>query len=148
MSPRAKKTQRGDPVEERRERQRKVCVQLLERWVPVAASADLAVKEKGRSGPIVNEEPLEAGLKAAGLVLKLLERLAKLDGLDAAEKRELTVTETADPVELARRVRAVSPVLMARLRLEPLPQSPPPLPPPPPLEAAVTGGPRPAPAAC
>jgi hypothetical protein len=118
MRTRSPKKQR-DPGEKRRERQRKVCAQLLERWVPVAASADLAVREEGRSGPIINEEPLEAGLKAAGIVLKLLERLAKLDGLDAVEKRELTVTQTADPVELARRVRAVSPILMARLQLGP-----------------------------
>ena len=110
-------------LEERRERQRSVCHQLLERWVPVAASAALALRtEGGRAGPVLDEEPLEAGLKAGAFVLKVLERLARLDGLDAAEKRELTVTEMADPVELARRVRAVSPVLMARLRLEgPLP---------------------------
>ena len=66
---------------------------------------------------MIDEEPLEAGLKAGAFVLKVLERLARLDGLDAAEKREVTLTEVADPVELARRVRAVSPVLMARLRL-------------------------------
>ncbi|XHR26958.1 MAG: hypothetical protein ACFUZC_13510 [Chthoniobacteraceae bacterium] len=90
----------------------------------MAASADLALRKEGRSGPVIDEEPLEAGLKAAATVLKLLERLAKLDGLDAAEKRELTVTETADPEELARRVRTVSPLLIARLRLEPPGQPP------------------------
>ncbi|MCX6966949.1 MAG: hypothetical protein NTZ46_04065 [Verrucomicrobia bacterium] len=105
-------------LEERRERQRAVCLALLERWVPVAASAALALRTEGKSGPVIDEEPLEAGLKAGGFVLKVLERLARIDGLDAAEKRELTVTETADPAELARRVRVVSPVLMARLRLE------------------------------
>ena len=105
-------------LEERRERQRAVCHALLERWVPVAASAALALRTEGRTGPVIDEEPLEAGLKAGAFVLKVLERLARLDGLDAAEKREVTVTEMADPVELARRVRAVSPVLMARLRLE------------------------------
>jgi hypothetical protein len=116
-----------NPTDERREQQRTVCFKLLERWVPVAASADLAVREQGRSGPIIDEEPLEAGLKAAGLVLKLLERLARLDGLDAAEKRELTLTEMADPVELARRVHTVSPLLIARLRLEPPGKPPAPL---------------------
>lgn len=124
-----KKAAPAEGVEERRERQRQVCSQLLERWVPVAASADLAVREEGRSGPVIDEEPLEAGLKAAALVLKLLERLARLDGLDAAEKRELTVTEWADPAELARRVRVVSPLLMARLQPEG-PKPPPALPPP------------------
>jgi len=128
MKPRRAKRAESLPelLDERRERQRVVCFQLLERWVPVAASADLAVREEGRSGPVIDEEPLEAGLKAGAFVLKVLERLARLDGLDAAEKRELTVTEMADPVELARRVRAVSPVLMARLRLEGPPKLPPP----------------------
>ena len=109
----------SETLEERRDRQRAVCYALLERWVPVAASATLALRSEGRCGPVIDEEPLEAGLKAGAYVMKVLERLARLDGLDAAEKRELTVTEMADPVELARRVRAVSPVLMARLRLDP-----------------------------
>lgn len=121
-TPRAKRKSRAkeelpEIMEERRERQRAVCYQLLERWVPLAASATLALRSEGRAGPVIDEEPLEAGLKAGAFVLKVLERLARLDGLDAAEKRELTVMKMADPVELARRVRAVSPVLTARLRL-------------------------------
>jgi len=112
-------------LDQRKERQRTVCHQLLDRLVPVAASEALALRKEGRTGPVIDEEPLEAALKAGALVLKLLERLARLDGLDAAEKRELTVTETADPVELARRVRTVSPVLMARLRLGDLTKNPP-----------------------
>jgi len=115
--------ERPEIMEERRERQRAVCYQLLERWVPLAASATLALCKEGRTGPVIDEEPLEAGLKAGAFVLKVLERLARLDGLDAAEKRELTVLKMADPVELARRVQAVSPVLMARLRLEDAPNS-------------------------
>ncbi len=105
-------------LEERRERQRAVCLALLERWVPVAASAALKLRTEGKTGPVIDEDTLEAGLKAGGFVLKVLERLARIDGLDVAEKREVTLTETADPAELARRVRVVSPVLMARLRLE------------------------------
>lgn len=111
-------------VEEGRERQRSVCAQLLERWVPVAASSELALREEGRSGPVIDEEPLEAGLKAGAFVLKLLERLARLDGLDAVEKREVTATEPADPMELAQRVRIVSPILMARLASDALPSAP------------------------
>ena len=126
MTPRRKPRKRtaapppGSPelLEDGRERQRAVCHRLLERWVPVAASEALALQKEGRAGPVIEEEPLEAGLKAGAFVLKVLERLARIDGLDAVEKRELTVTEMADPVELAKRVRAVSPVLMARLRLE------------------------------
>ena len=110
-------------TEKRREQQRAVCLQLLERWVPIAASPALALRKEGRTGPMIDEEPLEAGLKAGAYVLKVLERLAHLDGLDAAEKRELTVKKMADPVELARRVRVVSPILMARLRLEGAPQA-------------------------
>ena len=102
---------------EGRDRQRAVCYQLLERWVPVATSAALAVRSEGKAGPVIDEEPLEAGLKAGAYVMKVLERLARLDGLDVAEKREVTVAEVADPVARARRVRVVSPVLMARLRL-------------------------------
>lgn len=128
MKPRRKKTPSPDAMEERRDQQREVCWKLLNRWVPVAATEKLAVQKEGRTGLLIDEEPLEAGLKAAATVLKLLERLAKLDGLDAAEKRELTVTEPADPEELARRVQAVSPLLIARLRLEaPLPALPPPV---------------------
>ena len=124
--PNAQPEDTPEMMEERRERQRAVCIALLERWVPVAASAALALRTEGRAGPVIDEEPLEAGLKAGAFVLKVLERLARLDGLDAAEKRELSVTEMADPVELARRVRAVSPVLMARLKLAGPPTDQPP----------------------
>jgi len=112
-----KKGVRQETMEEHRERQRQVCLALLERFVPVATAETLALRKEGRSGPVIDEEPLEAGFKAGAFVLKVLERLARLDGLDAAEKRELTVAELADPVELAKRVKAVSPVLMERLRL-------------------------------
>jgi len=112
-----RRTKKAEALEAGRERQRAVCYALLERWMPVAASATLSVRSEGRTGPVVDEEPLEAGLKAGAYVLKVLERLARLDGLDAAEKRELTVKKSVDPLELARRVRAVSPVLMARLQL-------------------------------
>lgn len=112
-----KKAARRETMEERRERHRRVCIALLERFVPVATAEALALRKEGRSGPVIDEEPLEAGFKAGAFVLKVLERLARLDGLDAAEMRELTVAELADPVELAKRVKAVSPVLMGRLRL-------------------------------
>ena len=105
----------SDALEIGRTRQREVCLKLLERWVPLAVADDLAIQKEGRSGPVVDEEPFEAGLKAGAFVLKVLERLARLDGLDAVEKREVTVAEMADPVELARRVQVVSPVLTARL---------------------------------
>jgi len=112
-----KKAARKETLEERRERHRQVCIALLERFVPVATAEALALRKEGRSGPVIDEEPLEAGFKAGAFILKVLERLARLDGLDAAEKRELTVAELADPVELAKRVKAVSPVLAERLRL-------------------------------
>lgn len=99
---------------EGRAQQRKVCLRLLERWVPVATAEAVAL---GKEGTVLDEEALEAGFKAGAFVLKVLERLARLDGLDAAEKKELTVAQVADPAELARRVEAVSPALMARLRL-------------------------------
>ena len=112
-----RQTKKADAIEARRERQRAVCYALLECWMPVATSDKLALRSEGRAGPVIDEEALEAGLKAGAYVLKVLERLARLDGLDAAEKRELTVRNAVDPVELARRVRAVSPMLMARLQL-------------------------------
>lgn len=117
-SAKATKAATRDAQEQRRQRQRDVCAQMLERWVPIA-SPELAVRREGRSGPVIDEAAMEDGLKAGAIVLKLLERLAKLDGLDAAEKREVTVRRTADPLELARRVQAVSPILMARLRQQP-----------------------------
>ncbi|MEI6562655.1 MAG: hypothetical protein WCO68_11355 [Verrucomicrobiota bacterium] len=113
----ARRTKKADALEARRERQRAVCHVLLECWIPVATSDRLALRSEGRTGPVIDEEALEAGLKAGAYVLKVLERLARLDGLDAAEKRELTAGNAVDPVELARRVRAVSPMLMARLQL-------------------------------
>lgn len=103
-----------ETLEECRGRQREVCALLLERWVPLATAAELALRKEGRSGPVIDEEPFEAGLKAGAFVLKVLERLARLDGLDAAEKREVMLTELADPLELARRVKAVSPILAGR----------------------------------
>ncbi len=103
-----------------RERHRQICIELLQRWVPVATSPQLAVRKEGRSGPVIDEEPLEAGFKAGAFVLKVLERLARLDGLDVEETRDLNALELADPVELAKRVEAVSPVLMERLRLRDL----------------------------
>jgi len=112
-------------TEARRKHQRAVCLQLLERWVPIATSPNLALCKEGKTGPVIDEEPFEAGLKAGAYVIKVLERLAQLDGLDAAEKRELTVTKTADPLELARRVQAVSPILMARLQLASAPDNQP-----------------------
>ena len=120
-------TRKSRNLEVRRARQRAVCHELLKRWVPVAASEALAVSKKGRNGEIIDEEPLEAGLKAGALVLKLLERLSKLDGLDTEEKPEPVTGERVDLVELARRVKTVSPVLAARLRQERPLNSPPPL---------------------
>ena len=110
------KPQGTTALEDGRARQREVCLSLLERWVPLAVAADLLLQKEGKSGPVIDEEPFEAGLKAGAFVIKVLERLARLDGLDAVEKREVTVGEMADPVELARRVQVVSPVLAARLR--------------------------------
>lgn len=103
--------------EERRERQRLVCAELLKKWVPLATSEALALAREVRGKPVIEEEALETGLKAGAFVLKVLERLARLDGIDAAEKREMVVSEFADPLELARRVRAISPLLTARLAL-------------------------------
>lgn len=103
--------------EERRERQRLVCAELLKKWVPLATSEALALAREVRGKPVIEEEAFETGLKAGAFVLKVLERLARLDGVDAAEKREMVVSEFADPLELARRVRAISPLLTARLAL-------------------------------
>lgn len=105
-------------VEKLRERQRDACLKLLDRWLPIAATETLAIRKEGRAGLVIDEEPLEAALKAGAFILKLLERLSRLDGLDAPEKQDITLSKMADPVELARRVRIVSPILMARLRPE------------------------------
>ena len=94
-----------------RTRQRAVCGQLLERWVPLATAETLALRSEGRAGPVIDEEPFEAGLKAGAFVLKVLERLARLDGLDAVETKEPSVKRFADPVELAERIKSVSPLL-------------------------------------
>lgn len=103
--------------DQERARQREVCHELLGRWVPLATSEALAIEKEVRGKAVLDEEPVETGLKAGAFVLKVLERLARLDGLDAAEKREVTLTEVADPLELARRVEAISPLLAERLKL-------------------------------
>jgi|GEM_PF-2155855 len=113
-------------LEESRTRQRAICAALLEKWVPLATAEALAVQGESRGKPVLEEEAFETGLKAGAFVLKVLERLARLDGLDAAERKEVTVSEFADPLELARRIRVVSPVLLARLEqaVHPLVESP------------------------
>ena len=107
---------RADPQEAGRLKQREVCAKLLDRWVPISISDDLVLRKEGRSGPVLDEEPFEAGLKAGAFVLKVLERLARLDGLDSGERTEDAESDMVDPVELARRVQIVSPVLAARLQ--------------------------------
>jgi len=123
MSPRRTKKAPSSPrssarVEKLRERQRAACLKLLDRWLPIAATETLAIRKEGRAGPVIDEEPLEAALKAGAFILKLLERLSRLDGLDAPEKQDSALSKMADPVELARRVRIVSPILIARLHPE------------------------------
>ena len=78
-----------------RTRQREVCLKLLDQWLPVASEAS------------------DKGLRAGAFVLKVLEQLKGLDGLDLPEDK---AQEPVDFEELARRVGAVSPVLMARLK--------------------------------
>ena len=102
-------------AEARREQQRLVCGELLERWVPLATSEALSIEKETRGKAVIEDDAFDAGLKAGAFVLKVLERLARLDGLDAAEKREVTLTETADPLELAKRIEQVSPILARRL---------------------------------
>lgn len=108
-------TDRPEGAEARREHQRVVCGELLERWVPLATSEALSIEKESRGKSVIEDNAFDAGLKAGAFVLKVLERLARLDGLDAAEKREVTLTETADPLELAKRIEQVSPILARRL---------------------------------
>lgn len=126
MKPCVKKTKSAEEnpqiQEKRRARQRTVCNQLLKRWVPVATAEALALRKEGKSGPVIDEETLETGLKAGAFVLKVVERLARLDGLDVMDTGEMPFSELADPEELARRVQAVSPVLSARLRQDGVPK--------------------------
>jgi hypothetical protein len=115
------KAERMEPVgnflEGARAQQREVCLRLLERWLPLALAEAMAVEREGRSGPVIEEEAFESGLKAGAFGLKLLERLSKRDGLDADDAAAASPKgrTTADPVELARRVEAVSPLLAAKL---------------------------------
>ena len=111
----ARSSARSDALDAAGSRQREICERLLERWVPLAVSAELILRKEGRSGPVIDEDPFEAGLKSGVFVLKVLERLARLDGLDARGKREDTGPEKFDAVELSRRAKIVSPVLTARL---------------------------------
>ncbi len=96
-------------------RQREVCTELLSRWVPLATAETLELRKEGRSGPVVEADDFDAGLKASALVLKVLERLSRLDGLDAAEKRETAPAKSVSHGELARRVQLTLPILSARL---------------------------------
>lgn len=90
-------------------------MELLKKWVPLATAEELALARELRGKPVVEEEAFETGLKAGVFVIRVLERLARLDGLDAAERKEVEVSGLADPLELVQRVRTVSPLLAARL---------------------------------
>ena len=93
--------------------QRVICYRLLESWMPVAASAAPEADAEGH--PIRKEDQMEEGLKAGAFVLKVLERLARLDGFDKTDLGEQTDRHWANPSELAQRVQVASPVLLARL---------------------------------
>jgi len=85
-----------------REVQRARLEEMLSVWLPLAAKPSEPQAEK-----------------AVGLVLKIMERQTGLDGLDlkgCKSGEESDGPRFADPVELAERVAAVSPVLIARLR--------------------------------
>lgn len=100
------RTARAEEFELYRRRQRRVCEQLQAKFLPLA-TADTAC--------------FEVAAKAAVIVLKVQERLARLDGLDAAEKAQVSIT-TAPALtleEIAARAQTVSPLLMARGRANP-----------------------------
>jgi len=89
----------GMPADKLRAVQRARLEEMLLVWLPLAS------------------DPAESQAeKAVGLALKIMERQAMLDGFDlkcSKSGEEADGPRFADPVELAKRVKAVSPVLMA-----------------------------------
>jgi len=94
-----KKPKKTD-TELRRERMRARLETLLGVWIPAATDAE------------------NLSDKAVLVTLKIMERQAELDRLDAGPEEKPAASRFADPLELARRVAVVSPVLTARLRGE------------------------------
>ena len=71
--------------------------------------------------PLAGDSKEPQAEKAVGLALNIMERQAALDGFDLKGSKsgdEPNGPRFADSVELAERVRKVSPILMARLRGE------------------------------
>lgn len=115
MKGRKTKKDRRKDVEAARALHQALCEEMLLRWAPLVTSQDWMVEKEQRGKTVLEEEPLEMGLKVGAFVLKVMERWARLDGLDAAEKRDVSVSEVADPAEVARRIEAVRPQLVQQL---------------------------------
>ena len=88
---------------------RNLCCRMLEAWGPLATGRGWTLARDGKTGQVLNEEPLDMGLKAGVFVLKVMEQMLRLDGAEVAEQEG--ARELADPAELARRVEAVLPLL-------------------------------------
>jgi len=115
MKARKVRKDRRKNVEEARALHQALCEEMLLRWAPLVTSQNWVLEKESRGKTVLEEEPLEMGLKVGAFVLKVMERWARLDGLDAAEKRDVSVSEVADPAEVARRIEAVRPQLMQQL---------------------------------
>ncbi|MFH1066421.1 MAG: hypothetical protein V1746_00720 [bacterium] len=87
---------------------------LLTRWYPVAVAGSFFADDDEKN---VEEDDLDVGVKAAALTLKIIERLAKLLGLDALETPETGGGET--PLEQwSLRTEVKSPLLLAACEAE------------------------------
>ena len=115
MKARKVRKDRRKDMEAARALHQALCEEMLLRWAPLATSQNWVLEKESRGKTVLEEEPLEMGLKVGAFVLKVMERWARLDGLDASEKRDVSVSDVADPEEVARRVEAVRPQLVQQL---------------------------------
>ena len=99
-------------AEEERDIMAGQCRQIIAKFAPVVLDGQIAIMVDRDGKPVLNSDRIEAMSKAAGVILKAQERLAKLFGLDAPERvvADVTGRVVADE-ELASRVKNASPLV-------------------------------------
>lgn len=87
---------------------------LLVRWFPLAVSEQLIFSKTDRKGnQVLVEDDFEAGLKAVAAVLKIMERRAKLLGLDALGISEMRENTEISLEQLAAQLQERTPLLLS-----------------------------------
>lgn len=101
-------------AEEERDIMAGQCRQIIAKFAPVVLDGEVAIMLDRDGRPLLNADRIEAISKAAAVILKAQERLAKLFGLDAPERVVADVTgRVVQDEELAARIAEQSPLVAA-----------------------------------